>query len=107
AEAHPARVAVGVDRFLRAVALDVALRERGEALPVGKSAAGSEVALLRQERKELLECALVVSRVPVDVGVIELGAGEDRGARPVMEVFGSIVVVSGGVFVAIDDEVLA
>src|SRR5205807_3274245 len=89
-EAHPARMPVGLDRVLRAVTLDLALRERGEALPVGKGAAGCEVAVLRQERKKLLERALVVGRVAVDVGMIELGAGEDCGPRPVMEKLGTL-----------------
>src|SRR5207253_8488388 len=59
ANVQPARAPVGLDVVLRAVALHPALREGGEALPVWKGTAGSDVAVLRQEREELLERALV------------------------------------------------
>jgi len=81
---------VGLHLVVRAVALDLALRDRGESLPVGEGAAGSRVAVRRKEREELLERALVVGGVAVDVRVIELGAGEDGGARPVVQELGAL-----------------
>jgi len=52
---------------------------------LGNVLQGGGEAVLREKREELLERALVVGGVPVDVRVIELGAGEDGGARPVVQ----------------------
>ena len=46
-------------------------------------------------------------RIAVDVRVVEFGAGDDRGARPVVQELGPFVEVRGVVLVAFDDEMLA
>src|SRR5258706_16173708 len=99
-ERDAARRPVRVRALLGAVGLDAAARERGEPLPVGEGGAGGGVALRRNQRVELLEGALVVRRIAIDVGVIELGAGDDRGARPVVQELGPLVEVGGVVLVA-------
>ncbi|EAU67322.1 hypothetical protein STIAU_7050 [Stigmatella aurantiaca DW4/3-1] len=64
-----------------------------------------ELPLWRNEPDELLEGGLVVRQVPEDVRVVKLHAGQDGGARLVVQELGTLVPVGRVVLIPLHDEV--
>ena len=64
----------------------------------------AELTIRMNERAQQLERARNGRKIGVDVGVIELDAGQDRVVGPVVHELGALVVVGGVVLVALDDE---